>query len=71
MEEFGIPQAAVAGIALLVMTICFGIVSAILDHHWSRYEIEPGRRRRARRVYYAGAGILFVLMLVSFIFLII
>lgn len=49
--------------------ICFGTLSAILDHHWSNYEIDLQRRRKVRKIYYTGAGIILVFMLIAFIFL--
>jgi hypothetical protein len=71
MEAFGLSQVALAGIVFLVILVSFGIVSAVLDHHWRRYEIEAERRRRARRIYYTGAGVILAFMLVAFAFLII
>lgn len=71
MEVSGLPQVAIAGVILLVMVLCFGILSVILDHHWSHYEIDAKRRLRARRIYYTGAGIILIFMLIAFVFLLI
>ena len=69
MEVLGLSQVAVAGIISLVLVVCFGILSAVLDHHWSNYEIDPKRRRKVRGIYYAVAGIILIFMLIAFIFL--
>ena len=71
MEVSGFPQVTVAGIIFLVVIACFTVLSVILNHHWSHYELEKNRRRKARRVYYSGAGAILVMMLVAFIFLLI
>lgn len=67
MEDSGLSQIALAGIIFLVLIVCFGIVSAILDHHWSKYEMDPKRRQKARKAYYTGAGLILVFMLIAFI----
>lgn len=69
MEVSGFPQVAVAGIVFLAMIACFGTASAVLSHHWKNYEIDPKIRRRVRGIYYAGASVILVLMLVAFIFI--
>jgi multisubunit Na+/H+ antiporter MnhB subunit len=67
MEGLGLSQVAVAGIISLVLIVCFGILSAVLDHHWSSYEIDLHRRRKVRGIYYTGAGIILAFMLITFI----
>lgn len=67
MEGLGLSQVALAGIIFLVLIACLGILSVVLDHHWSHYEVDPKRRRKARRIYYAGAGIILIFMLIAFI----
>lgn len=67
MESLGLSQVAVAGIISLVLIVCFGILSVVLDHHWSSYEVDPKRRQRVRGIYYTGAGIILIFMLIAFV----
>jgi hypothetical protein len=71
MNASGFPELAVAGIILLIMLISFGILSAILNHHWSRYEIDADRYKKVRNIYYAGAGAILILMFATFAFILI
>lgn len=69
MDASGFPQIAVAGIIMLVMLASFAILSTILNHHWSRYEIDASRYKKARNIYYSGAGIILILMFIAFMFI--
>ena len=71
MDASGFPQIAVAGITILVMLASFGVLSAVLNHHWSRYEIDVNRYKKARNAYYAGGGIILILMFTTFAFILI
>ncbi len=44
--------------------IGFGIISTILNYHWTRYEVKSERLRRIRSVYFSISFFLLTLMAV-------
>lgn len=50
-----------------VLCVVFIALSVILEHHWKEHGVTKEQISRLRRIYFGGAGVLFIVMLVSLI----
>lgn len=54
--------------AFILLGILFGVVSAVLNYHWTRYGIEQSQVKKIKSLYFGIAGILLLIMVGALFF---
>lgn len=60
---------AFSAIAVFILVVIFGgVISVVLNYHWTRYGIEQSQIKKIKSLYFGVAGVLFIIMTATLLF---